>query len=388
MSDFLIRSFSDSQGYTVLQRQNGTLPRSREESYVPWGITLTGRVVYAKTGEHTGWRGGSGLTQLKPYDTHVSQHRRRLCQSELGLMALNNRAYTQAAVTKVSKAIRVYLKAQYALNWASTILCVFDQIGHYFFTNGRSGFGRLSLQHKNTVGVHQVWVRILWALDNGTLDQVLAIHDAVGRKVLPVLKGGPLITYNNLAPIVRQAWFNDNRRGRIGRPAVTTNIGGVVDVGGQNVGAVHQSRIRGVDSSQRDTARRRDSDGDAYYDQADTLNLLFGAGISGTTGTLLQSGIAFGGLAVGEELKQYTMAIIGYLVGGGMHSYHETMAVASRVGVPYTPGTYLSSLPTSFTPSQACRDWTTRYYDVVVLGATHWRHNKSCLPSHLNQALT
>lgn len=388
MTDFLIRSFSDPIGYTVLQRQDGTLPMSPEESYVPWGITLSGKVVYAKTGEHIGWRGGSGQTQLKPYDTQVSQNRRSLCQSELGLMALNNRAYTQAAVTKVSNAIKLYLKAQYSLNWAKTTKCVFDEIGHYFYTNGRSGFGRLSQQNKESVGVHQVWNRILLALDNGTLDQVMAIHDAVGRKVLPVLGGGSLVAYNDLAPIVRQAWFNDNRRGRVGRRATPTNTGGVSDAGANGVGTVHQLRTRGVDSSQRDTARQRDIDGDAYYDQADTLNLLFGAGISGTTGTLLQAGIAFGGLNVGEELKQYTMAIIGYLVGGGMHSYHETMAVAARVGVPYVPGTYLSSLPTSFTPSHACKDWTSKYYDVVVLGGTHWRHNESCLPSHLNQALT
>jgi hypothetical protein len=388
MPDFLIRSFSDPQGFTVMQRQDGTLPRNRSESYVPWGITLPGKVVYAKTGEHTGWRGGSGQTQLKPYDTYVSQNRRRLCQSELGLMALNNRAYTQAAVSKVSTAIRIYLKTHYEQDWATTTKCIFDQIGHYFFTNGGSGFGRLSQQSKDSVGVHQVWKRILLALDNGTLDQVLAIHDAVGRKVLPVLGGGPLVSYNNLAPIVRQAWFNDKRRGRVGRTAVSTDIGGVANVGDGVVGTVHQQRKRGVDSSQRDTARKRDVDGDAYYDNADTLNLLFGAGISGTTGTLLQSGIAFGGLTPGEELKQYTMAIIGYLVGGGMHSYHETMAVASRVGVPYVPGTYLSSLPTTFIPSHACRDWSFKYYDIVALGATHWRHNETCLPSHLNKALT
>jgi hypothetical protein len=38
-----------------------------------------------------------------------------------------------------------------------------------------------------------------------------------------------------------------------------------------------------------------------------------------------------GQLSVG---KQYVLAIIGYLVGGGMHSYHESMAVAQKAGMP------------------------------------------------------
>ena len=86
MTRFLIRSFDDPNGYVERDYPDGALPRSREESYVPWGLTADQRVVYARTGEHTGWRGGGGL---RPYDSQVSQMRRRLCQSELGLIALN-----------------------------------------------------------------------------------------------------------------------------------------------------------------------------------------------------------------------------------------------------------------------------------------------------------
>lgn len=32
--------------------------------------------------------------------------------------------------------------------------------------------------------------------------------------------------------------------------------------------------------------------------------------------------------------------------------------------------------------------WRTDHYDIVELGATHWRHNAGALPSHLNRQLT
>ena len=39
MPSFLIRSYSDPRGYSEVQYPSGKLPRSREESYVPWGVT-------------------------------------------------------------------------------------------------------------------------------------------------------------------------------------------------------------------------------------------------------------------------------------------------------------------------------------------------------------
>lgn len=384
MTTFLIRSFDDAKSYAAVDYPGGSLPRSREESYVPWGLAADGRPVYAKTGEHTGWRGNS--LGLRPYDSEVSQKRRRLCQSELGMIALNQRGYTHAAVSAVSQAMVVYLKGKYGENWANAVGTVYDEIGHYFFTGGRTGFGRLSMERKDDVGAYQVWRKILAALTNGTLDQIMAIHDAIGRKVLPKLGGGPKVEYDKIGPIVRQDWFDDKaRRGRADvKGSKPTTVGGIAEGG---TGDTHQARSRGVDMFKRDIHRTRDEDADAYYDDVDARNLLFGAGISGTTGTLLQAGIAFGKLN-GEGLKQYVMAIVGYLVGGGMHSYHETMAVASKLGVPYNPGAYEISLPSSFTATQDYKGWRAKYYDIVVLGALHWRHNRTCLPSHLNTDLT
>lgn len=228
------------------------------------------------------------------------------------------------------------------------------------------------------------------ALARGSLDQKLSIHDAFGRKILEALKGPPLATYEQWGPVLRQGWFDDaKRRGRVpaGKAAPTT-IGGIATSGQAGaVGSVGQARNRGVDGFKRDLQRTREPAADDYYDDADTRNLLFGAGISGTTGTLLQSAFAFAGVLRGEMLKQYVLAIIGYLVGGGMHSYHESMAVARKAGLAYSPGAYLPSLPQSFLTSRQGKEWATKFYDIVHLGATHWRHNTPSLPSHLNTQL-
>ena len=411
MTTFLVRDFDPKnlKGYTELNSSSDQLPRipkgyvaigtySSGVSYVPWGVTVDGRVVYAKTGEHTGFRGGSGQYRLRPYDTMVSQNRRRLAESQLGVLALEYPSFTSRATNVVSTAVHQYLTKHFWQNQEATRQAIYDQIGHYFYTGGGTGFGRISEADKKSLGPEKVYAGILDKLRTGKLEQKMAIYDAIGRKVLPVLGGATQQNaYNAWATLVREAWFDDpKRRGRMNSPAQqarqvqptqTPGIAPLNTVGTTNMPNVGQSRTRGVDMFQRDPKRTRHTPADAYYDDADLRNVLFGAGISGTTGTLLQAGRAFGGIVNGDLLKEYVFAIIGYLVGGGMHSYHESMAIAQRVGVPYNPGAYLPSLPASFLSSTHFSNWCIEYYDVAVLGATHWRYNAGVTPSHLNKNL-
>ncbi len=392
MAEFLVRDFDDPKGYRTEIHPSGDLPREKTRhtsvGYVPWGLTMGRRVIYAKAGEHTGWRGGSGKHRLTQYDTGASRERRRLCQSELGVAVLNEESFTQKAVQEVSLRVKHYLSSY--PDRAVAKECVLKNMGHYFYTGGRKGFGRISEARKEDVGADGVWTGILLALTDGRLDQKMAIHDAVGRKILPTLGGGALQKYNDLEPKVREKWFDDSKiRGRVNAPgprAAAIDAGGIAPAG-SGVGAVAVDRSRAVDGIVRDLGRTRHQSADAYYDDVDARNVIFGGGISGTTGTLLQAAIAIGKLSDAEALKQYTLAIIGYLVGGGMHSYHETMVIAAKVGVPYNPGGYVESLPTSFTASGFYGGWRQKYYDIVVLGPTHWRFNETCLPSHLNTKL-
>lgn len=393
MYTFLLRSFTDKAGYAEHQYLTGSLPRTASESYVPWALTQDLQVVYAQFGQHRGFNHGIGLT---PYTPQASQNRRRLCQSELGVLALNTESYSETAVGIISAGVKQYLTAHYQTDSAATVKCVVDNIGHYFFTGGRMGFGRLGEEKASTLDANNIWQKLLSALDTGTIAQQLAIHDAIGRKVLPKLKGPQLIKYEALGAKVRQAWFDDPKiRGRINsdlqnsRSVQPTHLGGIVNINQpSNIATVSQSRNRGVDMFRRDMHRTRHQDADAYYDEVDVRNLLFGAGISGTTGTLLQAAEAFGELNNLELKKQYMLAIIGYLVGGGMHSFHESMVIGGKTGIPYVAGAYITSLPLSFTNSPAFNSWHARYYDIVSLGAIHWLFNKSSLPSHLNTDLT
>ena len=217
------------------------------------------------------------------------------------------------------------------------------------------------------------------------------MHDAVGRKLLSKLPYGPNEVYNKWGKILRGDWFDKaDFRGRVSSETelVATTVGGTLHGGSRGlVPEVDQSRNRGVDMFVRDLNRKQHKEANAYYDEVDVRNLLFGAGISGTTGTLLQAALAFGSLGPGELIEQYTLAIVGYLVGGGMHSYHETMVIAAKAGVPYNPGAFIEALPASFTCSADFKTWSAQYYDIVYLGAIHWRNNAGALPSHLNTQL-
>jgi hypothetical protein len=90
----------------------------------------------------------------------------------------------------------------------------------------------------------------------------------------------------------------------------------------------------------------------------------FGAGPSGTTGTLLQSAMTFSSLA-DEELKRYVFACVAYLVGGGMHTCHEVFTTASLLGLPYTDGKYRQSLPTAFRSTPEYDAWYVEFYDIA-----------------------
>ena len=90
----------------------------------------------------------------------------------------------------------------------------------------------------------------------------------------------------------------------------------------------------------------------------------FGAGPSGTTGTLLQSANTFTTLE-GEDLKRYVFACVAYLVGGGMHTCHEVFTTAHLLGLPYDEGKYRRSLPTGFQSTPEYDAWRMEFYDLV-----------------------
>ncbi len=119
-------------------------------------------------------------------------------------------------------------------------------------------------------------------------------------------------------------------------------------------------------------------------------NIAFGAGRSGTTGELLKTYRTFGSTDMDESFKQYLLAIVVYLVGGGHHSCHEIFSVANLVagaGGPktgadfdsvsaivrgaYVPGKYVKHLPASYLGSEHFGALKEKYYDIAMLGHLH-----------------
>ena len=146
-------------------------------------------------------------------------------------------------------------------------------------------------------------------------------------------------------------------------PAVVTlNIDATLARIGLSVADMQlERRIRGVDRFAPDFS----SMAPEFAKELRTHRLNFGAGPSGTTGTLLTSAVTFGDLRGKEELKQYLFACVAYLVGGGMHTCHEVFTTGSLLELPYDVGKYHKILPEKFVSSAAYAEWCTEFLDIA-----------------------
>lgn len=409
MATFLIRDDQRPSGYIEF---NGQLPRTRTRSYVPWALNRERKVVYALFGEHRTRASRSGLT---PYETLQSKERRRLCQSALGSIALRSTHFSEKGVRKVSNGVKRFLIGKFWHNPEGTRKEFAEKVGKYLYGTRYMSFGRISdVSPAGPNANRQIWEESLDALDAGkSLPTILSIHDGVARLMItPTDKENT--RYSKWAAQFRAnkegEMFHDKWRGREKKENVTpTTMPGIVSPG--NTGGLPdvQLRNRGVDMYNR-TAKYSMSaktlpgaspkaSAVTYYQDLDERNELFGAGPSGTTGTILAGAMTFGQLG-GEDLRQYLFAIMGYLVGGGMHSLHESLAVMKWLGpdykMEYNPGSFqrydmpeevrgkmgqaraddFPALPQSFLLSPQFAEWRDTYYDIVVLGGIHWMFNE------------
>lgn len=380
MPIYRVRDENDPQGYTI-RTEPGELAAAPGQNWMPWALDMHGSVIYAPYDhdKHTimpGWR---------RYNSVVSQERRKVCESVLGMIALNHPEMSQPAVDRVSNEIlRYFRQLEHKHGRAAIEESVKKHLGKYMFTGGRQNFGRIGVNNVRRMPAAQVYremLRVLRGGDNVQVEQRIALHERIGAKFLQVYMGPQYVRYTKLERGVREEWMDNPRtRGRAQvrvRPPATRD-GGVAPPAA-HIGQTRDLRNRGADMFKRDTGRQSSPEGDKYFRDLDQLNLTFGASISGTTGTCFQAAVAFAGLE-GEELKQYFFAILGYLVGGGMHTFHESAVIAARLnGFRYWPGTFVhqrtSLLPARFLNSPQCRAWKTAYYDIVVMGARHWLVN-------------
>jgi hypothetical protein len=417
MSLFLIRDDGNGNGFVIRQ---GPLARTRQESYVPWALTNAGQVVYARSDNY---RSKPAKSNLKPYTAQVSKERRAQCQSMLGMMALDHQDLTARAVGKVSAKVREFLLQ--ALVGDEKIMADYAaMVGKYAYGLSYMSFGRFSDKApKGAIADRVMWMDALAALDSGKpLAGVMNIHDNVGSKLVAKYDPGLGVKYKKWANQFRasdpgELFYDDTvtdknpgpllpGRGRAANPRGSykpSTTGGMTSEGtaGPSFKGKVQLHNRGVDMYRRSAPRYSQSaplhtapnrgkfSSVGYYRDLDTRNELFGAGPSGTTGTLLAAAMTFGDLS-GEDLKQYCLAIIGYLVGGGCHSLHESLTVMgyhpelqynSSSLLAYQPQSDILKtaesntfpiLPVIFTNHPKFKKWRDEFYDIVVLGGIHW----------------
>jgi hypothetical protein len=352
----------------------------------PWAMNSVGQVVYVDCTTDKMAMRAPVPASLTPYSPALSIERRRRCQSELGDLALNQVSFTAPAVLKVSLGVIGYI--QQCLRQDKLAPLIKTEVaactGKYMYS--ASGFGRLGQPSDKPGDEDTLYRTCLSTLSQGALPSVLAIHDFMGRIVFAKLKGseGQLALFNSVGAQVRPALlFGDpstdkaekieqlrGRTARIGAPGPTKAKGLLPPSEGDN----YQERERGSDRWMPTESNMPNSTIDIMQ-----RNLVFGAGPSGSTGTLLQAAKLFGSLD-DEGFKQYVLAVVGYLVGGGMHSYHEVMTIARLAGCPYEDGKYLAALPASFLRSTACETWCHAYWDIVMLGGKLWSLNAPAAP--------
>lgn len=365
--------------------------KSIPKTFFPWAIDAHNQITYIdadyKKDTTSTYRDIPIPATLMPYTKGVSIERRKKAQTVLAQMALQKPQFCREVIDKVNAGILNYIQDMEQTNPAiqkNIVSCM----RKYMYSE--EGFGRLGQKKEGEnltdENLYQKCLDILQCPKNYELSSVLAVQDFMGRVVFAKLKGTPEQekTFKEYGEKVRPASiFGSNTdseahkemlRGRIRQPgkAQATNVPGIYPQTTQPYEYakneyVLQQRARGIDIWGMKPEQLT-----AANIEIMQHNLVFGAGPSGSTGTLLQAAHLFGGKLTEEQLKQYAFAIVGYLVGGGMHSYHEVMKIAALVDCPYQVGAYEPSLPESFTRSNDYNKWCANYYDIAVLGQRSW----------------
>ncbi len=386
-------------------------PIDKAGPFRPWALTPDGRVVYAEW-KQTGsgvqsifdlaFSGFQQRTALRTYDKAVSQTRRREFETELARDAGAHIECVKPSLDSVTHGLQMYMM-QRAHTVKGGVAEVIEKAGNVVKTRcySNTGSGRLGTEAQRPAQGPDAWEIAFQTLQGADIPKIIGIQTALANVLTRDLKfseGQEKVykdTANKVAPSqgYLYSWFDatqgtpldGERRGRerTGGATLTTapgltNPGSVVNDGGE-------ARKRGIDEWQRNRTAS------PFLKGIDDRNLVFGAGRSGTTGELLKTYRTFGSTAIDEAFKQYLLACVVYLVGGGHHTCHEIFSVAnlltpgggpkepnaslgsisSLVKGAYVPGKYVRHLPDSYLTTSHFQALQEKYWDIAMLGHLH-----------------
>ncbi|HEU4729936.1 MAG TPA: hypothetical protein VFT22_18695 [Kofleriaceae bacterium] len=150
-----------------------------------------------------------------------------------------------------------------------------------------------------------------------------------------------------------------SERGRVQRPNAPTPIGAAAGPVPRNAdgsdpaplipdGKTHEGTSAGTAQTiDRGTDLFTMDEAKAFVQRARLkVNMPLIAGISGSTAELINCAMTLG--LTGESLHRYALGVIGYIGGGGNHSFIEIVTVLAAAGLPVNPDTYEGFYPAAF----------------------------------------
>jgi hypothetical protein len=352
---------------------------------------------------------------LIPYTQKLNRHRRLLAETVLGYLILleDNYHFVKAGVEKVSNGIQAWwtLVKLEAIKSEKKAKDLFDTANKRLYDTKSFGYLEKMESKESDEETIDSWTKTM--MSGKGLAEIMALHnffegvlknqvkeDQANKRPLQ----GPPQLYQywcgKLRPDNEGEWLHEESRGRTESTSGKKQdaIRKKTDVSTQpgllpknlsefdfkvdpcltrlNLNLANmqlKARLRARDYIHYDRERMAWKYGTGLVD----YNLPYVAGPSGTTATLLASAFAFGLQPRTDEYRQYLLACIGFLVGGGMHSCHEAFVTASLAGAVilagrqplfYAGGKYSRMMPNAFRRSKIYDDWAVEFWDVASPG--------------------
>jgi hypothetical protein len=357
--------------------------------------------------------------ELIIYDDEVERQRRLVADTALAQIVIQNPDLTRRVLNQTTNLIRFYWnnkKTQIRANPNSVVNLIelYSRCTKYIY--GQSSFGRrdpTELQNLQgdasmhyVMGVIDTWFGTVTA--KPSIPQLMSLHfyfltaynEILGPSDRDVADPGSWGTSpewrrrEHLLQRLVPNWMRDSpQRGRIKREdyisglranphfqgtmpqdvTPTDNVGLLTD--DLTIPAYPSLQRCGLDTD-RMNREARERGFELYLPNFSTMyavykqdvtrsNAPFVASASTMTSHFFVVAQILGNLHASEDLKEYLLAIVAYLVGGGMHGCHEAFWSARLAGIPYVDGKYAEALPQSFKGTAHYERWSTEFWELV-----------------------
>lgn len=341
------------------------------EHLVPWGLKHDGGVVLANRDVPPPPHG----SKYSQYDKNKNIRRRVRFESYLSALVLLDPSPVMPAIRRLNASIGDYLEERQmrALNVAyssENLRTKFEALGgeikDWLYNDELGRLGRATDAPPN----EDVLIKALIAADHGSLQQIMNVHATVIGKIIPSLGYRDVheqnIDSSNKARLKPAELFDADKRGRRRRNNIDKTD--YTTVGIQHASDIERSKKRNdpelatlLEPHPRAIGEfKRDGQKVIGATSPSSINESpFAASYSGSTTELLRLALLFGNFDK-EGMKQYTLAVAAFLIGGGHHTFHEVMSIARLANMPYRDGEYDAVLPDSFK--------RTAWYDQMIEG--------------------